>query len=109
VKTFAALVFIAGVAAAAIWLAQRPTIADGHVMEAEILPAIRGQGVVGLVCDRAIPVGRQGARFSCAATLGRGEIQRLACALDREGRFTCNPASGAVREGITTSADPWAN
>jgi len=109
VKTFAALVFIAGVAAAAIWVAQRPTIADGRVMEAEILPAFHGQGVVGLVCDRAIPVGRQGARFGCTATLGRGETQRLACALDREGRFTCDPASRVRREGITTSSDPWGN
>ena len=108
-KTFAALVFIAGVAAAAIWLARTPTIADGRVMEAEILPAFQGQGVVGLQCDREIPVGRQGARFGCTATLGRGETQRLACALDREGRFTCNPASGVTREGITTSGDPWGN
>jgi hypothetical protein len=109
VRTFAALVFIAGVAAAAIWLGQRPTIADGRVMEAEILPAFQAQGVVGLVCDREIPVGRQGARFGCTVTLGRGETQRLACALDRDGRFTCNPASGVMREGITTSSDPWSN
>jgi hypothetical protein len=109
VRTFAALVFIGGVAAIAILLARRPTIADGRVMEAEILPAFQGQGVVGLVCDREIPVGRQGARFGCTARLGRGETQQLACALDREGRFTCNPASGVTREGITTSRDPWGN
>ena len=111
-KTFAALVFIAGVASTAIALARRTTIADGRVMEAEILPAFRGQGVVGLVCDREIPVGRDGAKFGCTAPLGRGATQRLACALDRDGRFTCNPASRVMhegREGITTTGDPWAN
>ena len=111
-KTFAALVFIAAVAATAIALARLPTIADGRVMEAEILPAFRGQGVVGLVCDREIPVGRDGARFSCTASLGRGTTQRLACSLARDGRFSCNPASGVVREGrdgITTTGDPWGN
>jgi hypothetical protein len=109
VKTFAALVFIAGVAGAAIALARTPTVADGRVLAGEILPAFHGQGVVGLVCDRVIPVGRQGARFACTATLGSGATQRLACALDREGRFTCNPTSGVTREGITTSGDPWGN
>jgi hypothetical protein len=112
VKTFAALVFIAGVAATAIALARLPTIADGRVMEAEILPAFRGQGVIGLACDRRIPVGRDGARFGCTASLGRGTTQRLACSLARDGRFSCNPASGVVRDGhdgITTTGDPWDN
>jgi hypothetical protein len=110
VKTFAALVFIAGVAATAIALARLPTIADGRVMEAEILPAFRAQGVVGLDCDRRIPVGRNGARFGCTASLSRGTTQRLACSLERDGRFTCHPASGVVRDGhdgITTTGDPW--
>jgi hypothetical protein len=109
VKTLAALVFIAGVAATALALAQRPTIADGRVLAAEILPAFRVQGIVGLLCDREIPVGRAGAKFGCTATLGRGTTQRLACSLERDGRFTCAPASGVVRDGITTSGDPWNN
>jgi hypothetical protein len=109
VKTLAALVFIGGVAATAIALARRPTIADGQVLEAEILPAFRAQGVIGLVCDRHIPVGREGAKFGCTATLTRGATQRLACSLERDGRFTCAPASGVTRDGITTSGDPWNN
>jgi hypothetical protein len=98
VRTFSALVFIAGVAVAAIWLARMSTVADGRVLEAEILPAFRGQGVVGLACDRAIPVGRDGARFGCTASLGAGGRQRLDCTLQRDGRFACAPASGVMRD-----------
>jgi len=98
-------VFIAGVAAVAIWLAHTPTIANGRVLEAEILPAFRGQGVVGLDCDRAIPVGRDGARFGCMASLGGGASQRLTCTLERDGRFACKPASGVMRDG-REPADP---
>jgi hypothetical protein len=123
VRTFAALVFIAGVAVAAILLARMPTVADGRVLEAEILPAFRGQGVVGLACDREIPVGRDGARFGCMASLDGGGRQRLDCTLERDGRFACAPASGVIRDEPTTrdpleaeprtqnapSRDPWAN
>jgi hypothetical protein len=109
VKTLAALVFIAGVAVVAIALARTPTIADGRVMEADILAAFQGQGVTGLVCDRRIPLGKSGARFGCSASLPGGATQRLDCALDRDGRFTCEPASGPKRRGITTSRDPWGN
>jgi hypothetical protein len=105
VRTFAALVFIAGCAAAAIWLARMPTVADGRVLEAEILPAFRGQGVTGLACERSIPVGRDGARFGCMASLGGGGRQRLACTLERDGRFACAPASGVMRDEPATG-DP---
>ena len=101
-RTFAALVFIAGCAVAAIWLARMPTVADGRVLEAEILPAFRGQGVTGLACDRSIPVGRDGARFGCMASLGGGGRQRLACTLERDGRFACAPASGVMRDEPAT-------
>jgi len=123
VRTFAALVFIAAVAIIAISLARTSTIADGRVLEAEILPAFRGQGVVGVACDREIPVGRQGAQFGCTASLGGGATQQLACTLGRDGRFACKPASGVKHshdapgagdapprpERNAPSGDPWAN
>jgi hypothetical protein len=118
VRTFAALVFIAGVAVAAIWTARIPTVADGRVLEAEILPAFRGQGVVGLACDREVPVGRDGARFGCMASLNGGGRQRLDCTLERDGRFACAPGSGVMRdepearepgEQNAPPRDPWAN
>jgi hypothetical protein len=98
VRTFAAVAFIAGVAVTAIWVARIPTVADGRVLEAEILPAFRGQGVVGLACDRTIPVGRDGARFGCIANLSGGGRQRLDCTLERDGRFACAPGSGVMRD-----------
>ena len=69
------LLFIAAVAAAAIHLARRPTIADGRVMEVDLLAQLRDQGVIGLRCDRAIPIRRDGATFTCVATFDDGSRQ----------------------------------
>ena len=113
------LVFIASAAAVAILLARKPTIADGRVMEAEFLGLLRPQGVTGVVCDREIPIGRQGAVFACTATLKNGATQLLDCAMNREGKLTANPAAAPSRspapaadpghDGIPTADDPWSN
>ena len=108
------LVFIAGVAALAIFLARRPTVADGHVMEAELLGLLRAQGVTGVVCDPKIPISHQGAAFACTATLRDGTTQLLDCTMDRDGKLKANPAAPPrrVRQApsrIPASDDPWAN
>ncbi len=103
---FAAVVFIAGVAAVAILLARTPTVASGRVMEAELLAQTRDQGVVGMQCDPVIPIGRRGAQFGCVAVLGGGGMQQLACVLDRDARLTWKPVSGVVRNGIVAPEDP---
>lgn len=111
-RTLVALLFIAGVAATAIWLARKPTIADGRVMEAELMPLIRGKGVVGLACDARIPISRNGAEFRCMATLTGGQSQVLLCALDREGRLSAKAvpvAPGGSHHAIPASGDPWGN
>jgi hypothetical protein len=74
-RTLAALVFIAGVAAVAIGLARTPTVADGRVLAAEFLEEVRKDGVVAMECDRAIPIGVRGATFTCVATLADGATQ----------------------------------
>jgi hypothetical protein len=106
-KTFAVLVFIAGVAAAAIFLARKSTVADGRVLEAELVALTRVQGVIAMACDREIPIGRRGAVFMCTATLKDGGTQLLECTIDRSSRITWKPVSGVMRNGITTSGDPW--
>lgn len=121
------LLFIAGTAAIAIFLATKPTVAAGHVMEEEFLALLRPQGVTGVACDREIPIGRQGAAFACTATLKSGATQLLACTMDRDGKLLATPAAppqpagappevadppqGAdpVHDGIRTSGDPWGN
>jgi len=120
-RTLGVLLFIAGAAALAIFLARKPTIATGEVMEAEFLALFRPQGVTGMVCDRAIRIGRQGAAFACTATLKDGATQLLDCAMDRDGKLTANPAArprpatsppsaaDPPHEGIRASGDPWGN
>jgi len=113
-RTLAMLVFIAGVGALAIFLARRPTVADGHVMEAEFLELLRPQGVTAVACDPKIPIGHQGAAFACTATLRDGVTQLLDCTMDRDGKFTANPAAPPMPARhapprIPATDDPWAN
>jgi len=107
-------VFIAGVATLAIFLARRPTVADGRVMEAEFLGLLRSQGVTGVACDPKIPIGHHGAAFACTATLRGGATQRLDCSMDRDGKLMANPAAPPrparpAPSRIPASDDPWAN
>jgi hypothetical protein len=64
-RTFATVGFIAAVAAGAIYLAQRPTIARGDVMAAQLSEQFEQQGVTLVRCDREIPITVSGAVFEC--------------------------------------------
>lgn len=110
-RTLALLVFIAGVAALAIFLARQPTVADGRVMEVDLLAQLRKNGVTGMSCDRAIPIGHSGAVFSCLATLDNGATQTVEYTMDRAGGLSANlkKSTGATRDRIPAHGDPWAN
>ena len=105
-KTLAALLFIVAIGAVAIHLARRPTIADGRVMETDLLAQLRSQGVTGMQCDRTIRIRRDGARFTCIATLDDGSRQTLAYTMDRAGQLSANAETERKR---TPPKDPWAN
>lgn len=108
-KTLAALLFIAAIAAVAIHLARRPTIADGRVIEADLLATLRAQGVTGMDCERTIPIRRDGARFACTATIEDGRREHLVYQMDRAGQIkpTSEGEVPPVKEVIRK--DPWAN
>jgi hypothetical protein len=91
--------FIAAIAAAAAYLAQRPTIARGEVIAADLLAKNKAT-IRALACDPQIPITATGARFSCDAELASGERKRLELELDR---------SGVIREvgEAAPAADPW--
>jgi hypothetical protein len=110
-RTLAVLAFIAGVAAVAIWLARLPTVADGQIMEADLLEQLREHGVRGLACDRQIPIGQAGAVFTCVATLDSGATQTVEYAMDRAGSLTASlkGATDPAAQRIPASGDPWAN
>jgi hypothetical protein len=111
VKTLAVLVFIAGTAALAVFLARKPTIADGRVIEADLLANFKKNGVTKMACDSEIPIGKTGAVFRCVATLEDGATQTVEYTLHRAGDYTAKllGATGATRARIPTSGDPWAN
>jgi hypothetical protein len=104
VKTLAALAFIAGVAVVAVGLWGARTVADGRVLEADLLALTRDQGVIAMTCDSQVPIGRRGARFLCTATLAGGTTQLLACELDRRARLSWRPVSRS--RGIAAPDDP---
>jgi hypothetical protein len=108
--TLAVVVFIAGAAAAAVLLARHKTVADGRVIEADLLVELRPLGVAGMTCDREIPIGLTGAVFSCVATLDNGATQTAAYTMDRAGNYTwrLTAETGATRTRISPSGDPWA-
>jgi hypothetical protein len=90
-RTLAALAFIAGVAAVAIGLARRPTLADGRVVAADLLEDVRKDGVTEMECDPVIPVGVRGATFTCIATLRDGAAQVVDWVIKPDGQPEAKP------------------
>ena len=110
-KTLAVLVFIGGVGGVAVFLATKPTVADGRVMEADLLANFQKNGVTKMACDRDIPIGKDGAVFRCTATLEDGATQTLEYTLHRAGNYTAKliGSTDATHSRIPTSGDPWGN
>ena|SRR5262249_12847423 len=110
-RTLAALLFIAGTAGVAIALARTPTVADGRVIAADLLEEVRKDGVVGMDCDAAIPIGALGASFECIATLGDGATQLVEYTLKPDGQraWKPQPPTHAPRPRKPASGDPWGN
>ncbi|HVK85491.1 MAG TPA: hypothetical protein VM513_15335 [Kofleriaceae bacterium] len=86
-KTVATIAFIGACAVIAGYLAQRPTIARGDALAAE-LQEDQSADVTRIECDDA-RIGPRGAKFMCrveTATRGTGTV---ACELGRDGRIAC--------------------
>jgi len=111
VRTAAALLFIAGMAALAVALARMPTIADGRVMAADRLEDVRKDGVTAMECDAKIPIGRQGAAFTCIATLAAGATQVVEYVLRPDGQIAWKPRppTRTPQPRKPASGDPWGN
>jgi hypothetical protein len=105
------MLFVAGAAAIAVFLARQPTVADGRVMEADLLEQLRKGGVTGMSCDPKIPIGRSGAVFTCVATLDSGATQTVEYTMDRAGGISASVKSSTdgTHNRIRPHGDPWAN
>lgn len=111
VRTFAVLAFIAGVGGAAVYVANRPTVARGDVLAADLMES-NAKILKSLDCDPEIPVGVDGARFWCRAQFRIGAVKRLEFKMDRAGGIKqIGEEDGAPSDtpARVDQADPWSD
>jgi hypothetical protein len=78
------VLFIAGAAAAGIFVGMRPTVIDGRRIAAELEEA-EGRGVT-FWCDREIRLGAGGAEFACTRSRFGGR-ERVRYRMTRDGEL----------------------
>ena len=109
VRTFLVLAFIAGVGGLGIYLAQKPTIAHGSVIAAELVEHNKSRGWKAMQCDDEIPVHADGAKFYCDLELADGDRARLAMTFTSDGMFMMDVISTSHPEHshVPKKTDPW--
>ncbi len=106
-RTVLAVVVIAAVGAAAVYVFQRPTLARGEMFAAQFMehhPNVRE-----MVCDQTYEIGVQGGAFRCAIVMKDGDRERVAVSLDRVGMYRLSEIDSVHPEHhhVPSSADPW--
>ena len=101
--------FIGGVGASAAYVAQRPTVARGDVIAADLVSQNRLRGWQTMHCDDAIPIGVKGAKFNCGLVLDDGDQAQIEITLDRAGSFQMQVLSetGPQHQHVPKSGDRW--
>lgn len=109
VKTAAILAFIGAAGAGAVALAMKRTVISGKVMAADLLAQVKDKGITELTCDPEIPVGAEGAVFTCNVAAGDGSTGRIEYKIDRAGSLSAKilESNGPTREEVPESSDPW--
>jgi hypothetical protein len=105
-RSAAVLVFIAVVAAIALYCAQRPTVARGRVLAGSLVES--NPMLAALDCDPEVPIGVTGATFRCKAIFKNGDEAAYHFHLDRAGMIQVvdqGDARSAPR--IKKTTDPW--
>ena len=80
--------FICAVAAAALYLAQRPTVLKGSVMAADMLERLKDKAKHVAITCQDVPIGVAGATFECRIVADDGSTATYKFHLDRDGRTT---------------------
>jgi len=109
-RSLGVVVFIGLIAGVAIYFAQKPTVARGDVLAAQLLEANKKSypPILALDCDRTVPIGLQGADFSCMVEFKNGDKVPYKFRIDREGRIlTMNHGETQRAPQIKKTSDPW--
>jgi hypothetical protein len=105
-RTLGVISFIAIAGGAGIYFAQRPTIARGEVIAAEL--ARSNESVASMTCDKEIPIGVAGATFYCGVHFKNGSMTRMKFIYDRNGMITQAPFDDpSDAPPIKKTSDPW--
>ena len=105
-RSLGVILFIAIVGTTAAYFAQRPTIARGDVIAADLVQT--NKEVKSMSCDSRIPIGMVGATFHCGIEFHNGEGARLLFAIDRAGRITqIQEPERPDEPEIKKTSDPW--
>ncbi len=105
-RSLGVIVFIAIVGATGVYLANRPTVARGEVLAADVLKS--NPNVKALDCDTHVPIGMGGGKFSCHAEFKNGDRARFVFAIDRIGPITVvDQAERTTAPRVKKTADPW--
>jgi hypothetical protein len=109
-RSLGVILFIGLVGAAAIYFAQRPTVARGEVLAADLLESNKGAypPLKALECDRDVPIGLAGASFDCDVEFKNGDRVHYTFAIDRDGHITPVQRGAMHSEPrIKKTSDPW--
>ncbi len=106
-RSLGVIAFISLAGAAGIYFAQRPTIANGEVVAADLIKS--NEAVKSLDCDKQIPIRHAGATFSCNVELKNGQRGRLRFVIDRAGSITSVEEQAPEPVKIEKTGDPWAD
>jgi hypothetical protein len=108
-RSLGVITFIAITAATGIYFWQRPTIASGEAIAADLVEA--NPHVKEMTCDERIPIGMAGATFHCVVELKTGAVGRLKFVYDRNGAITELPVveDPLPVPPVEKTGDPWAD
>ena len=105
-RSLGVLLFIGIVGATGVYFANRPTIARGDVLAADLLhtnPLVKA-----LDCDEKVPLGMTGGRFKCHAEFKNGDSVHFVFAIDRNGIITvAEQGEKSSVPQVKKTSDPW--
>jgi len=105
-RSVGVIVFIGIVGATAVYFANRPTVARGEVLAADLVQT--NPLVKALDCDQTVPIGLSGGKFKCDAEFKNGDRQSFTFAIDRAGQITIVEHGQPVSTPrIKKTSDPW--